>query len=203
MVRRNGSLSWIAWGLLVLGMLLLLQTLGWVTPRWVWGLYFSGAGAAFIYSFFQNRKRWWALIPGAALLGLGSQGLFAQGPNAPDGAWFLLVFSLGFWGVFAADRNRWWAIIPAGLFTTLSLTEWLRSDEDSLLFGGMALTFALLFLLGKRWAIFPSVGLLLLAVVSQDWVEAFLSWAWPLALIGAGVYLLWRIGRPRGGGTGA
>jgi hypothetical protein len=202
-MRRNGNQSWVAWGLLVLGLLLLLQTLGWVTPQWMWGLYFSAAGAAFIYAFSQNRQRWWALIPGAALLGLGSQALFFQGPNAPDGAWFLLVLSLGFWGVFATSPARWWAVIPGGVLASLSLMEWFRSEEESLLFGGMALTFAVLFLLGKRWAIFPSVGLLLLAVLSEDWVEAFLSWAWPLALIGVGVYLLWRGGRTRGGGTGA
>ena len=62
-----------------LGVVFLLQTVLGLAFVWniVWALLFGAAGVGFLLAFFGNRERWWALIPGFALLGIA--GLIAFG----------------------------------------------------------------------------------------------------------------------------
>lgn len=201
MTGRTRSRNWIAWGLLVVGLMLMAQNMGWVSAPWAWSVLLMAVGLAFVLSYFQDRRRWWALIPGAALLGLGSQEPAMSLFGERGGATFFMFLSAGFWSVFYLRRDHWWAVIPGGLFATLSVMAWLNFEGGSLLFTGLGLTFLLLYFLGRRWAVFPAAGLLLMAILSEEWVRLFLTWVWPLALMGTGVYLLWRGGQGRGTGT--
>ncbi|TFU27396.1 hypothetical protein E0687_01265 [Thermus tengchongensis] len=61
-----------------------------------------------------------------------------------------------------------------------------------LLFVGLALTFGLLFLLGQRWALWPALGVLVPLALASEGLRGLLAYAFPLALVGAEAYLLWR-----------
>lgn len=113
------------WGLLALGVLALLQTLGVSVVGWVWGVLFAAGGLLFLGVYQQDNTRWWALIPGFTLLGLGALLLFEpllQGST--EGALFLAAIGAGFLATYLVRRSNWWALIPAGTLLTLALVAW-------------------------------------------------------------------------------
>lgn len=179
--------------LVVLGVLLLLQALGVVLGRWLFGLLLLGAGGGFLAAYLRGRYGW-ASIPGLGLLGLGLA-LFLEG-EAWAGSLFLLGLGAGFVATYLADRAQWWALIPGGILLSLAgvaLVEGLFAVEAGwLLFLGMALTFAALFLLGHRWALWPALGVLVPLALTREPLRLLLAYALPLALILVGGYLLWR-----------
>ncbi len=199
MTNKNATNQSWALILVFLGLLFLATNFdwfGWLTS-WLWSLLFIGAGAAFLYVYYQNRERWWALIPGFALLAVG---VAALSGNAAGGL-FLALIGAGFASVFVTNRTRWWAVIPAGGLLTLALIAWLGAarpawDTGWLFFTGIAATFGVLFLLpegqGKqRWAIYPALGclaLVLLTFFSSTLGSVMIS----LALIAVGAFLFWR-----------
>lgn len=195
--NRNG---W-AWLLIAGGLALLATQLGWVgrLNDWLWALLFLGGGAAFFYHFSTSRRDWWALIPAAALAAIGVSIL----GGAAGGAYFLGVLGIGFALVYLTGHERWWAIIPAGVLITLAVVAWTdarfpRLDTGWLFFLGLAATFGLLYLLpasqgGQRWAVFPALAALALVLVTVL-SGAVSGVVFPLALIFAGAYLLWRRG---------
>jgi hypothetical protein len=201
MTNKNTNQSW-ALILVFLGLLFLATNFGWFgwLTSWLWSLLFIGAGTAFLYVYYQNRERWWALIPGFALLAVG---VAALSGNAAGGL-FLALIGAGFASVFLTNRARWWAVIPAGGLLTLALIAWLGAarpawDTGWLFFTGIAATFGVLFLLpegqGKQsWAIYPTLGclaLVLLTFFSSNLVSIMIS----LALITGGAFLFWRQGK--------
>jgi hypothetical protein len=79
------------------------------------------------------------------------------------------------------SKKSWWALIPAGGLTTIGLVvamQFFKSDAQNTLFGfytgilllGFSLTFGILWLRRNtqptRWAIYPALGLFVLAIVS-------------------------------------
>jgi hypothetical protein len=115
----------------------------------------------------------------------------------------LFVLAATFTIVVSMSRKNWWAVIPAGIFANIGLVVTLnilvpQEDYPSLpgmlnwgfytwvLFLGFAATFGILWLLGKtmptRWAIYPAVGFLAVAVLfiiegvhfSEYWLETTL-----------------------------
>lgn len=190
-----------SWGIILvfLGILFLATNFGWFgwLTSWLWSLFFIAAGAGFLYVYYQNRERWWALIPGFTLLAIGVSALSG---NAAGGL-FLALIGSGFVAVYLSNRQRWWAILPAGALLTLALIAWADAvrpgwDNGWLFFLGIAATFGVLFFLpqhqGKqRWAIYPTLGslaLVLLTLLSSNLGSIIIA----ILLIAIGVYLFWQ-----------
>jgi hypothetical protein len=206
MKRTSGVL----WGLLLVagGVLLLLQNLGYlgnVSP-YLWTAVLAAAGIAFYVAFFLDRSRWWALIPGTVLLGVAAVTVVSTSNTALagtlEGVIVLGSVGLAFWLVYLVRRDYWWALIPAGVLTTLAVLAGLEDRTSGvvtggLFFGGLAITFLLVFLATRmRWALLPAGGLAVFAVLLLIGMGGFFDYIWPIALIAVGVFLLFRVLRP-------
>lgn len=203
MNQENGTSKIWAYALIALGALLLAANMGWfgAVSNWLWALLFMAGGAAFVYHYLNNRERWWALIPGFALVATGLTMLLG---NA-GGPIFLALIGAAFLAVFFTNKDRWWALIPGGVLATLAVVNWVelanpRYDAGWLFFLGIAATFGYLYRRpdgGERqpWAVWPAVvglGMALLGFVNTP-LGGLVA---PLALIGLGVYLITRRGKP-------
>lgn len=169
-------------GLIILGALFLLQTLGVVeiALSWLWVALFAAGGVTFLYFYNLNREQWWAAILGFAMLGISA--LIAIAEYGPSG-WkdmavgiFMLSIGMSFLFVFLRNRKMWWPIIPMGFCTTIgimSILETLLGEGDvtgAVFFLGGALTFGLLGFVpaskdSMSWAIIPAVVMLIVGVV--------------------------------------
>ncbi len=167
-----------------------------------------GMGLTFLLVYLASkREHWWPLIP-AGVLTLLSLITFLAGV-APDNV-IGLVFLFGVGGVFLAifltRREQWWAMIPAGIMLTAGTVAavepslrgagfWQERLGAGIFYTGMALTFGILWLVrGKNatgWAIFPTLGLAGLAVLSVV-LGPNLEVIWPLALLGVGGWFIFR-----------
>lgn len=180
--------------LVILGGLALLSSLGFFRgiSHLVGALLLAFLGGLALRHY-QRRHRVGALVAAFALFGLAA----AAVAGALSGFFFLALLGAGFAALYAGDRERWWAIIPAGTLLTLAVVAALseiapRFASGSVLFLGLAATFLVLYRLPhdpKRWAIYPAVASLALAVLG---LSAHGTWLLPLALVGAGAYLLYR-----------
>lgn len=197
--------------LIVLGALLLLQTTGILTgtaANILWGVALGIVGALFVSLTLQDRKQWWWLLPGCALLGIAAAN-FAE-MFAPvfaerfSGLLTLGGIGVGFILVYAISRINWWALIPGGTLITLGLVSVADStalqglDSGALFFLGLGLTFLILRFVpttfGRlHWAGYPAAFLLLFGL----WLglgEDPVAWniIWPTALILLGLWMLIR-----------
>jgi hypothetical protein len=162
-----------------------------------WGGAFLAAGLLFLFAFVTGS--WWAVIPGLTLAGIGALILLPDSLEAYGGAVFLGSIGLAFWLVFfTAPRERWWAIIPAGVLTTLAMVTFMPSlvgdvATGSIFFFGLAITFLLVALLaGMRWAYYPAAALAFVGLLAMLALGDIASYAWAIALIGGGGYLVYR-----------
>jgi hypothetical protein len=200
--------------LVVGGILFLLQNLGYFPGGSLfWGIAFGVGAVAFLWTFFTDRAQWWALIPGFALLGLTIVLLLSVvAPSLEDlgGALFLGLIGLGFWIVYLTNRQFWWAVIPGGVLVTLAIVagmdSLLKEAPDALsggvFFAGLGLTFVLLGFLPTpqgqlRWALIPGGILLVMGLLVALAAASLINYVWPIALIVAGLVLVWRTVRPR------
>jgi hypothetical protein len=206
-MKRISSELLIGGVLTAVGVLLLLQNLGFFgsAEDLIWATLFSVGGIAFISVVVQNPTRWWALIPGAALLSLGLLiGLTLMAP-ALGAAWggtiFLGGLGIGFMAIYLLRSSHWWALIPGGVLLTLGLVAGLGgrlpdSLSGSLFFTGLALTFGLVAVApsdtNRRWALIPAGALLALAAVTAANTPLVVNIVWPALLILAGLALLFR-----------
>ena len=196
-------------GLLILaGFVFLLESLGLfafagVLSGFLAAGLFALGGLAFLFVLINDRSQWWAAIPGFVLLGLSATILSDQiGFLRPlSGGIFLGSIGLGFVTVYILKPENWWAIIPAGVLGTLGVVavseEALGFEGGGLFFLGLAATFGVLALVNTpegrmRWPLFPAAALLVLAVVVGTPFENFLNLLWPLAIIGVGIFLIFR-----------
>jgi hypothetical protein len=191
------------------GLLLLLQNLGFLgNGELLWAALFALGGLAFLAVYFRER-RWWAIIPGCALLGLAAPtALSVAGGRwaALGGAVFLALLGAAFGAIYVESRLiRWWALIPAGTLLTLATVAALSvigAEEAGgwVFFMGLALTFfaVALFRHGdtrRDWALIPAIACLGLgSVVVAATTSAFTIVA-AIGLIGVGIYLLYRTRR--------
>jgi hypothetical protein len=210
--QRFDQPSNLIWGglLILAGLLFLLSNLGvlGVLQAFVWVALFSAGGLFFLYLFLQERThRWWAAIPGSTLLGLAATIFFSEiGPRFLQplaGSIFLASIGLGFALVYLAVPANWWALIPAGVMTTLAVVAGVDSigprwfDSGGIFFVGLGLTFLLVALLPNqaqnlRWALIPGGVLLLMGLLIGTPLINLFGSLWPLALIAAGLFLVWR-----------
>jgi hypothetical protein len=141
---------------------------------------------------------------------LGIAPLMATGGSdaAYFGPIFLFAVALPFFVVYIRSAEHWWAIIPAGVMTILSIitalaiSGFIHSTSEgayvnALLMGGLAATFAVLWLRhNKAWAKIVTIVLAALAVASIFFVSLYQVY-WPLAIILVGGYLLYKGLRPK------
>ena len=206
MKRNNVSLV-IGLGLVLLGGLLLMQTMNIVSLNWdqVWPVLFGLGGLAFLTVFFSDHEQWWSIIPGFTLLGLaaliGLSIVAGEVGGAIGAGVFMGSIALAFWVIYILRRSFWWAVIPAGTLTTLAviivLSNFRLTERFSggVFFLGLALTFLMVALLptpeGRmRWAFYPAAALLALSLIVFIAVSSIFNYIWPVALIAGGVFLL-------------
>jgi hypothetical protein len=191
------------------GLLLLLQNLGFLGGgELLWAALFALVGLAFFAVYFRDR-RWWALIPGCALLGLAAPtALSVAGDRWAEfgGAVFLAMLGAAFATVYLDNRPvRWWALIPAGTLLTLAVVASLDLVDAAeagggVFFLGLALTFFAVALLphgDKRrdWALYPAIACLGLGAIVVAASTSTFTIVAAVGLIGTGLYLLYRTGR--------
>lgn len=191
--------------LVAAGVIFLLGNLEIIIVDWevIIGPVFGIAGLVFLVVFMLNTDNWWALLPAFVLIAIGII-IFMDNtmPAAIDlwsGAVFLGLLGLSFLLIYIFHREHWWAIIPSGVLLTLAGVT-LVSETDyvgGLFFLGMALTFGLIYFLPKpsgksRWALYPAAILLAVGVLVTLGEANVLNYVWPLALLIAGGYVLYR-----------
>ncbi|HEU5103353.1 MAG TPA: hypothetical protein VFU22_30240 [Roseiflexaceae bacterium] len=207
-MKRKDTNMLVGLMLLGAGVLFLLLNLGILgsAEAAIWAMLFAAGGTAFVWVFWRDRERWWALIPGCTLLSIGILiGLDKLAPafaGVAGGALVLGGLSLSFWAIYLTDRARWWAVIPAGVLLTLVAIVVLSlqlpgQDLAWVLFLGIALTFGLVYLLPagegrNRWAIYPAAVMLLMALLLMATLGQMINILWPLLLIAGGITLIWR-----------
>lgn len=208
--RQVNLLVW-AVALVASGVLLLLFNFGVLaryepTAQYIVAGLLGVGGLAMLISYIWRRNQWWRLMPGWTLLALAVMILLSvnEGMARPYIAAILFVgLALAFANLYLVNRaDHWWAIIPGGfmlvLAVVISLTMTITRLETlgAILFAGMGLVFALVYLLAGRsrhwWALIPAGVLLFFGLmtysVDNAVQSALLRW-WPAALIviGAGV----------------
>jgi hypothetical protein len=204
-VKRSITRTVLGLLLILGGILLLLENLGFlrVLGSWLWAIIFGGGGLLFLTVYAGDRRQWWALIPGASMIGVGLLIFLDTVTAVPDevgSGIMMLCISLAFWGIFLSDRSQWWALIPAGVLLVLAVIPIVTlvlpgSVIGGLFFIGMGLVFTVLYLFSfsnpdLRWARFPAIPLFLTGLLVM-FAGQLLTW-WPLLIVLLGVFLLLR-----------
>ncbi len=167
-------------------------------------------GLAFLLALLFQRQQWYYVIPGFSFLSLGGiVYLSTLDAIRPEwlGALFLGGIALGFLVVFIQNRReRWWALLQAETILMIALLGLgLGIPEDatrlvgSLLFGGFAVSFFLVWLLSAErgrfvWALILSGVLAIFA--ANTFLAGQNSWMlfiWPGLLLLIGMLLLMRV----------
>ena len=172
--------------------------------EWIGALFMFMVAVSFLAVYLNQRSRTWALIVAYVTGVLGIAPLMASGGDAAAyyGPVFLLAVAIPFFVLYFRSLDRWWAIIPAGVMTVLAviallaIAGFIQSERDevyanSLMMGGLAATFAVLWLRHSiPWARIVTIVLGLLTVTSV-FLASYYQFFWPVAIILAGGYLLY------------
>jgi hypothetical protein len=197
-------------GLLLLGVIALLQVLGVIPTEGtfgglIFGILFGAVGIAFLTVLINGRQNWWAVIPGVVLLSLAV--LILLGAFAPTvasafgGAVFLGGISLAFWLVLILTPHNWWALIPAGVLLSLAMVSVIPEtsiiNTGGIFFLGLSFTFLALALMpveGRRmsWPLIPGGILFVIGVLMRFTQTDLINYVLPVALILVGLFLVLR-----------
>ena len=203
-ISRWNARVWIGGGLVVLGLLMLLERFGLFrgVSQLFWGAVFAAGAAFFLYRFAaDNRGEWWAAIPGFALLGIAATILLSNFLPQLSGFWFLGFLGVGFLCVYLSGRDRWWALIPMGVLITLGLVAVLGdafggNTSPGVLFLGFGLTFIVVAVLARlQWAWIPGIIMVIMGAVFGLAFTGAASFVWPAALILGGLLLIFQFAR--------
>jgi hypothetical protein len=182
-----------------------------VGGEWIGTMFLFLIGLTFFAVFMNDRSRLWALLVAYIMFVLSIAPAMASfGGDVPAyyGAIFLFAIALPFFIIYFRSADNWWAIIPAGSLTVIALIAagaiagWIRGETDggyanALLMGGLAVTFAVVWLRNaKAWAKGVTTVLAVLTVASI-FFAAYTDLFWPVAFIFAGAYVLFTAFRPR------
>jgi hypothetical protein len=192
--------------LIAAGVIFLLNNLGMITVNWemVIGPIFALGGLVFLVVFILNTDDWWALIPGFVLIAIGVIIFMDQNLESTadllSGAVFLGLLGLAFLLIYLFHSDNWWAIIPGGVLLTLAGVTLVPDDGlmgGVIFFIGLAITFGLVYILPKpsgrlKWALYPAGILLLIGVLVYLGAENLIDYVWPVALLFAGGYVVYR-----------
>jgi hypothetical protein len=183
--------------------------------EWVGALFLFMIALSFLLVYLNNQTRTWALIVAYATAVLGIAPLMSMGGRdaAYYGPIFLFAVAVPFFIVYFRSAQNWWAIIPAGALTTISIIAALAiaglinergrgafisaGYANALLMGGLAATFAVVWLRhAKPWAKVVTAALAVVAVASLFFAN-YSQIFWPLAIILVGIYLFYTALRPK------
>jgi len=178
--------------------------------EWVGALFLFMIALSFLVVYLNNRTRTWALLVAYIVGVLGIAPLMSTGGReaAYFGPIFLFAVALPFFFVYFRSPENWWAIIPAGsvatvaVIATLAIGGWIRNANEggyanALMMGGLAATFAVLWLRhSKAWAKVVTIALALVGVASV-FFASYSQIFWPVAIILVGAYLFYTALRPR------
>ena len=178
--------------------------------EWVGAMFLFMIAAGFLMVYLNNRARTWALLVAYIVGVLGIAPLMSTGGRdaAYFGPIFLFAVALPFFLVYFRSAENWWAIIPAGSVTViaiiaaLAISGWIRNANqggyaNALLMGGLAVTFAVVWLRhAKPWAKIVSIVLAVVAV-SSVFFASYSEVFWPVAFILVGAYLFYTALRPK------
>lgn len=192
--------------LIAAGVVFLLNNLGLISLDWemLIGPMFALGGLVFLFVFILNTDDWWALIPGLLLIALGTiifmDNYLAGGIDRWGGAIFLGLLGLAFSLIYLSHRDFWWAVIPGGVLFTLAGITLISEDDQfvgAVFFMGLALTFALVYILPKpagrlTWALYPAGILLLVGILVLLGATNLTNFILPLALLIIGGMVLFR-----------
>ena len=172
--------------------------------EFLWVILMAAGAGVFLWIYFTKHEQWWAVIPGLTLFGLtlvALDELLGLIPGSDiSGGIFLGCIGLAFWLIYLRKRAQWWAIIPGGVLITLALVaglEFLSEWNDVLFFLGLGVTFFLVALLpdavhNTKWAFIPAGILTVLGLALFAPVLNIMNIAWPIILIGLGIFILFR-----------
>lgn len=202
--------SRMSWGLLLIagGVLFLLQNLN-VLPENapMWTIIFGGFGLYFLAIFITSGQHWWSAFPAFTLLALASIIAVVEMSSLPEelsGTIFLGMVGLSFFAIYLRKRDHWWPLIPGGVLFSLAAVVFTatiggNSDEivPTVLFGGLALTFLILYIAPSKvnragWAIWPAGALLGLALIFSAAAYDLARFVFPILLIIVGAAILLR-----------
>ena len=183
--------------------------------EWIGALFLFMIALSFLVIYLNNRTYTWALLVAYIITVLSIAPLMSIGGRdaAYYGPIFLFAVALPFFVVYFRSAANWWAIIPAGAVTMVAVIAALAIagviNEDgrgglvsegvanAILTGGLAATFAVIWLRHDRqWAKIVTV-LLALVAVSSLFFASYSQIFWPVAIILAGIYLFYTALRPR------
>ena len=178
--------------------------------EWVGALFLFLIAASFLVVYLSNRTRLWALLVAYITAVLGLAPLMATGGRDAEyfGPIFLFAVALPFFVVYFRSPANWWAIIPAGAVTTTAVVaalsisgivsfKWENAFMTALMMAGLAVTFGVLWLRhDKAWAKVVTLILAALAVASVLFINYYQVFL-PVAIILAGIYLLYIALRPK------
>jgi hypothetical protein len=200
----------VLWGLLLVlaGIVFLLDSIGTISiGDYQWAIILVIGGLAFLSVFFADRQHWWALFPAFGLL-IGGTILFFESSfpwisSDFGGAIALGGIGLAFLLIFLSNFKNWWALIPAGVLFSLAAMFVLGIESGGVFLIGLGLTFGVLGFIptehGRmRWAFIPAVVLILLGIFITLAVYNLFAVLWPLALIAAGVMIIYFVIKTRG-----
>ena len=183
--------------------------------EWVGALFLFLIALSFFAVYLNHRSYTWALLVAYILAVLGIAPLMSIGGRdaAYYGPLFLFAVALPFFIVYFRSAANWWAIIPAGSVTiiaviaALAIAGFIDADgrggvvsaglANALLMGGLAVTFAVVWLRhDKPWAKIVTVVLALVAIASM-FFASYSQIFWPVAIILVGIYLFYTALRPK------
>jgi hypothetical protein len=194
-------------GLILMGVIALLDVVFQIElSGLLWSFLFLLGGAAFLAVLVNDRKQWWAAIPGFTLLGIGA--LIGFGRIAPTiseqigGAFVLGGIGISFIVVYLLNRHFWWALIPAGVMASLVvmlMLEPILADSAAWVFLlGLGATFGVVYLLpgpgGERmsWALWPAGVMVILSLIVMGVSVQWAAYLIPALMIVAGIVLFVR-----------
>ena len=193
--------------LIIGGIIFLLENLGIVAiGEAFWGILLGVAAIGFLSVYLTNRENWWALIPGMILLSVSAliilNTIFPGGTGELGGVIVLGGIGLAFLLMYLTNRENWWAIIPAGVMLTLSIVVLLGEvisgfEVGGIFFLGLGLTFAVVAILPTphgqmKWAFIPAGVMIVLGLLITAALSPLINYIWPVALILAGLFLVFR-----------
>jgi len=204
-MKRRGTAPLIWGGLLVLiGLLLLAENLGWLgslkAPSW--SLILGAMGMFFLLTYVSDRKQWWALIPGLVLVGVAAAIFLAEQELVASHVVATIILGavgLPFLIIFLTDRQQAWALIPALTMAGVASGVFLEgvgaidgTAVAGFVLGGISLGFVSIYVIDRRqwWALIPGGILGLMAGVFL--IAAAVKFIIPLAIILFGLLLLLR-----------
>lgn len=193
--------QWVGLGLILWGVLGLLEQIGLPFPvgDWFLALIFL-AGAFRIGQYIrQERGSFLALLGMWALLGLGLGMLLPPAWHAWDGVLFLAALGIAFWHWHWQD-GAWWSLFTGGVLFSLAVVALVEDvaggNGDGIFLAGLGLSFLLVALRSEtrggenRWAYVPAVVLLVLSSLASP-LQQWAGRLWPALLILAGLTMLW------------